>query len=234
MQAINGIPFSMLLILGVIGVAIFVGFHLYRRLILPILLLKETGPAHQKSVDRLEIICWAIYFIVLIYNALMMSLAVTTILLVVISLAFFDFWKNYFAGIILKFSDKLQLGDVISVNELRGKVIAFGSRDLKIVSTIGEEILIPYQLINTEVKIAQKRTPKILYKTFIFEEAIGANLSAKDKLTKAVYANPWIIISRPVNIALEEDHVTLSFYVLSNEFFERAKQRLVMDFRKSI
>jgi phage gp29-like protein len=119
------------------------------------------------------------------------------------------------------------------VNGLHGKVIAFGSRDLKIVSTIGEEILIPYKLINTEVKIAQKRTPKILYKTFVFEEALSANLSAKNKLTKAVYSNPWIIVSRPVNIELEEDRVTLSFYVLSNEFFERAKQRLVMDFRES-
>lgn len=230
MQLLNGIPFSMLLVLGAIGLLIFIGFSLYRRLLLPILLLKETGPAHLKQLDRVEIITWGIYFIILIYSVLMMSLVVVTILLAVIGLAFFDFWKNFFSGIILKFGDKFQIGDSINVNGHLGKVITFGSRDLKIVSTVGEEILIPYHLINAEVKIAQKRTPKILYKSLVLEEAMVADAGLKQKLERAIYANPWIIISRPVHIAIEEQRVTLSFYVLNAEFFEKAKHRLLKDF----
>lgn len=226
MQFINGIPFFMLLVLAALGALIFVGFSLYRRLILPIILLKETGQAHRKSVNRLEIIVWSMYLLVVIYYDLITSLPVTVIILALILVAFFDFWRNYFSGIVLKFGDKLHLGDSITVNGHSGKILEFGNRTLKIINTIGEEMLIPYRLINTEVKIGQKSAPKILYKTLVLE-----GVGIKQKIENAIYTNPWIIISRPFSIALEDQRATLNFYVLNQEYFEKAKGRLLRDLK---
>ncbi len=227
MQLINGITFSMLFILAIIGLIIFVGFNIYRRLILPIILLKETGPAHQKSLVRLEIVIWAIYFVIVLYHSLVASMAITLVLLTLILFAFFDFWINYFSGIILKFGGNFHIGDSITVNEYSGKILEFGNRDIKLVSSIGEELLIPYRLVNKEVKIGQKSTPKILFKTFVLEEALKDDTNSKQKMEKAIYKNPWIIISSPVNIVLEGQRATLSFYVLNNDFFEKAKRHLL-------
>jgi hypothetical protein len=230
MLDINGIPFSMLFILTVFGLAIFVAFSLYKRLILPIVLLKDSGQAHRKSVARLEIIVWAIFFLSLVYYALVASLPVTIILLTLIIFAFFDFWRNYFTGIILKLGDKLQLGDSIVVNGHSGKIVAFGNRDIKMESTIGEEILIPYRLANTEIKIGQKSKPKILFKTFVLDENIeDSSIGLKQKIEQAVYTNPWIIISSPVTIRMEGQKAILNFYVLNNDFFEKAKRKLLQD-----
>ena len=229
MQIINGIPFSMLLILAALGVIIFIGFNLYRRLILPMMLLKDSGKAHQKSFARTEIIVWMVYVIAVIYFALVKSLPVTMVLLALVVFAFFDFWKNYFAGIILKFGDKLQLGDSITVNDHSGKIVEFGNRAMKMMSDIGEEMLIPYRLVNSEVKIGQKSTPKTLLKTFVLENKGNKEMGMKQKIEKAIYNNPWIIISNPVNVMLEGEKATLSFYVLNKEFYEKAKQRLAKD-----
>ena len=229
MQMINGIPFSMLLILAALGVIIFIGFNLYRRLILPMMLLKDSGKAHQKSFARTEIIVWMVYVITVIYFALVKSLPVTMVLLALVVFAFFDFWKNYFAGIILKFGDKLQCGDSITVNEHTGTIVEFGNRAIKMMSDIGEEMLIPYRLVNTEVKIGQKSTPKTLLKTFVLENEGNKQVGTKQKIESAIYNNPWIIISNPVNVMLEGEKATLSFYVLNKEFYEKAKQRLVKD-----
>ncbi|MCB0706729.1 MAG: mechanosensitive ion channel [Saprospiraceae bacterium] len=225
MTIINGIPFSTLFVLALVGVNIFIGFNLYRRLILPILLLKESGRTHQKQVDRAEIIVWAIYIIAAIYFALIASLPVAFILIALMVFSFFDFWRNFFSGIILKLGDKLQLGDSISVNGHTGKIIEFGNRALKITSSFGEEVLIPYSLINTEIKIEQKSRPKILLKTFVLEE-VSAN---KNKIETAIYNNPWILISSPISISMENQQTRLSFYVLDNAFFEKAKQQLLTD-----
>jgi hypothetical protein len=230
MLDINGISFSMLFVLTIVGLAIFVAFSLYKRLILPIVLLKDNGPAHCKSVARLEVIVWAIFFLSLVYYALVASLPVTVILLTLIIFAFFDFWRNYFTGIIMKLGDKLQLGDSIVVNGHSGKIVEFGNRDIKMESTIGEEILIPYRLANTEIKIGQKSKPKILFKTFVLDENIeDSSIGLKQKIEQAVYTNPWIIISSPVTIRMEGQKAILNFYVLNNDFFEKAKRKLLQD-----
>lgn len=229
MQIINGIPFSMLLLLAVLGLIIFIGFSLYRRLILPMILIKDTGKTHLKSLVRLEILVWAVYFLVVIYYGLVTSLPIIALLIILIVFAFFDFWRNYFSGIILKFGDKLHQGDSITVNEHSGKILAFGSRTLKIVSSVGEELLIPYRLVNKEIKIGQKSTPKTLFKTLVIDETAKDQINRKKEIEKVIYSNPWIIISAPINIELEDHRTNLSFYVLNNDFFEKAKLRLLKD-----
>ena len=229
-MTIKGIPFSMLFILAILGLLIFVAFSLYKRLILPIILLKDNGQAHRKSIVQLEIIVWAIFFFSLVYYALVASLPVTLILLSLIILAFLDFWRNYFTGIIMKFGDKLQLGDSIVVNGHSGKIVAFGNRAIRMESTIGEEILIPYRLTNTEIKIGQKHQPKILCKTLVLDETIkDSNTPLKQKIEHAIYTNPWIIISSPVTITVQDQKATLSFYVLNHDFFEKARYKLLQD-----
>lgn len=228
-QILHGISFPMLFLLGIIGAVIFISFGVYRRLILPVLLSKDSGSTHYKTLGRVEIVVWTVYIMAVIYFSLLNSLLVTVILLALVVFAFFDFWKNYFAGIILRFSDKIQVGDSITINDYSGKIIKFGNRALKMISPIGEEILIPYHRINAEVKIGQKRVPKVLFKTFVLEGVVKDYAKAKQQLEKVAYKNPWIIISKPITIALEDQRASLSFYVLNNDFFEKAKWRLLKD-----
>lgn len=229
-QILHGLSFSILFLLAILGAGIFIGFGLYRRLILPIILSKDSrSKNHPETIDRVEIVVWIVFVMVFIYYSLLSSLLVTVILLALAVIAFYDFWKNYFAGIILRFSAKIQVGDTITINDYSGKIMEFGNRALKMISPIGEEILIPYQRINAELKIGQKHVPKVLNKTFVLEGAVKGHVRAKQQLEKALYKNPWIIISKPISIALEDQRATLSFYVLNNDFFDKAKERLLRD-----
>ena len=132
-------------------------------------------------------------------------------------------------GITLKFGDRFQVGDFITVGAHSGRVLEFGNRALKIVGALGDEMLVSYRLISKEVMIGQKSTPKVLSKTIVLEQAVGGETDVKQKINKAICTNPWIIISSPVGIGVEDGRVTVSFYVLNNEFFEKAKRRLLKD-----
>lgn len=219
----------MLFLLGIVGVLLLLGFSLYRKLILPRILLKENGQSHYEGLIQLEIVSWAIFVLAVIYYGLVKSLPVTLILLGLVLFAFFDFWRNYFTGISLKFGHKLQIGDSISVNGHSGRILAFGNRALKMINEEGEEMLMPYTLINKEVKIGQKSTPQILYKPLVLENIPMGKKDLKKNIEKAIFSNPWILISSPVHIAIEKDQVLLNFYVLNNEFFEKARRQLVKD-----
>lgn len=228
MQSINGIPISMLAILCILGIGIFITFSLYKRLILPVVLLRDNGHTSSKYFQRIEIVVWGLYLITVIYLALVASLPVTAILLTIIIFAFYDFWRNYFTGITLKLGNRLQLDDSIMVNGHSGRIVEFGNRNIKIESTIGEEILIPYRLASSEIKINQKGAPKVLSKTLEIDLSSISNFhELKPRLEKAIYSNPWILISSPISIRIDERKATIKCYVINNDFYEKAKQLIL-------
>lgn len=229
MNTLQGIPFSMILLLAAASVLLYLGFRGYRQLLLPIVVLKADGQDRQKTLRRIELLAWAIYVAVGIYFSLKVSLVITLALLALVSLAFFDFWRNFFAGIVLKFGDNFQLGDFITINGYSGTVAGFGNRTLKIVTTAGEEILSPYSLVKHEIKIEQKQLPKTLFKTLEIENLPPEKKDWHQALTAAIYANPWIIISNPVEVAVQDNRAVLRFSVLDPVFFERARRRLLAD-----
>ena len=212
-----------------LGLILYVGFSLYRKMILPVALLKEHGIEHQKTLSKFEIIAWTVFFAVVVYFALKASLVITLVLLLLILLAFFDFFRNFFPGLAIKFGDNFQIGDHITVNDAKGRVTDFGFRSIKLVTATGEEILMPYRLINSAVKIEQKSVPKVLFKSLVVEDEKKMSVDFKQRIRAAIYTNPWIIISSPVNIAVVGKRATLDFYTLNNDLFEKARQRLLKD-----
>ena len=149
--------------------------------------------------------------------------------MVLILLAFFDFFRNFFPGLAIKFGDNFQIGDHITVNDAKGRVTEFGYRAIKLVTAEGEEILMPYRLINSAVKIEQKSVPKVLFKSVVIEDKKNGVVDFKQRIKDAIYTNPWIIISSPVNIAVTDNQANIDFYTLNNELFEKARQRLLKD-----
>jgi len=225
----NDFSFSMLLFFVAVGILIFIGFNIYRRWVLPNTSIRQDQDQHRMTFIRLEIISWSLFFVSVIYYSLSTALTIAVFLITLVVLIFFDFWRNYFSGIIYKFEGKLQPGDTISVNGHSGRVLEFGTRALKMMDGDGDEVLISYHSINSEVKIEQKLAAELLCKTFIIEVELGEHSEAKPKLEMALFTNPWIILSKPVRIAWDDRGTILNFYVLNNEFFERAKRQLLKD-----
>ncbi|MEZ4883813.1 MAG: mechanosensitive ion channel [Chitinophagales bacterium] len=227
MDFIKEIPLSMLMLIVVIGILIFLAFNLYKKLMLPTLLKRDD--AAQKKLDRVELLVWGGFFEVVIYYCLKTSLLVTSVWLFLILVVFFDFWRNFFAGIVLRFGGHFQLGDSITFNGYSGRVTHFGNSTLKMVTAEGEEILSPYRLVNKEVKIAQKNKPKTVFKTLKIEDLSENASDLQQVISNVVYANPWIVVSQPVEITIQNGGATLGFWVLNNDFFEKAKRRLLED-----
>jgi hypothetical protein len=229
MELIQGLPTYIIIITIIVGLLLYIGFRLYRKIILPVALLKENGLKQQKVLIKIEIIVWAIFFTAVAYFALKASLVITLVLLLLILLAFFDFFRNFFPGLAIKFGDNFELGDHITVNEVQGKVIDFGYRSIKLITAKGEEILMPYRLINSAVKIEQKSVPKVLFKSLVIEDNKHGAVDFKQRIRETIYTNPWIIISSPVNISITGNQATLDFYTLNNDLYEKARLRLLKD-----
>lgn len=208
----------------IIGAVLFIGFRLYEKLRLPVVLLTKEGKKIRKNFQKLEFLVWALFLTIVLFYAIKSSILVTLTLLLIVTLAFFIFWKNYFAGIPIKFGSNFDLGDSISVNGISGVVTGLGNTNITILSTIGEETLIPYSALKSEIKIKQKSIPKVLYKTMVIEGENDSSHAYKQKLQNLLNANPYIIVTKPYSISIEEDKTTAGFHVLDDELYEKAKR----------
>lgn len=215
----NLFTFSTLL---AIGVLLFLGFMIYRRFRMPAVVLKRDRYKHEQKIQKIEFVVWAIYFLMIIYVALTGNLVVTIIVLLLLILAFFKFWKNYFAGIVIKFTNKFEIGDSITINSLKGNIIEMGFTSLILATAEGTEVILPYSSLDTQIKIEQKSSPKILSKSMYIPDFYLRTSDQKSELLKLLSANPWIILSKPIQLSTDEKGTNLSFFVINNEIYNKA------------
>ncbi len=204
------------------GFLIFIGFRLYRRFRMPAVVIKRDRYKHEQKLQKIEFVVWACFLFLTIYLALRGNLIVSLIILLLVILAFFKFWKNYFAGIVIKFTNKFEIGDSITINDVKGNIIEMGLTNLVLATAEGTEVLLPYSKLDKEIKIEQKSSPKILSKSMFIPDFYLKTSAQKQELLNLLSSNPWLILSKPIQISGDEKGTNLSFFVINNEIYNKA------------
>jgi len=74
-------------------------------------------------------------------------LIIAGITMIFIILSFKDIWLNLIAGIIIKKSSKLKMGETIKIKNIEGKIIKIGSLETEIKTKKNETVHIPNSLL---------------------------------------------------------------------------------------
>jgi len=205
-----------------IGFLFFLGFKVYRKFRMPTVILKRDRYKHEQKIQKIEFIVWAVFLLIVIYFALTRNVIITITVLALLGLAFYKFWKNYFAGIVIKFTNKFEMGDSITIDSLKGNIIEMGFTSLILATAEGTEVILPYSNLDRQIKIEQKSSPKILSKSMFIPDFYLRTSDQKTKLINLLSANPWIILSKPINLSTDEKGTNLSFFVMNNEIYNKA------------
>ena len=76
-----------------------------------------------------------------------MSLIIAGITVIFMILSFKDIWSNLIAGIIIKRSGKLKIGETIKIKNIEGKIIKIGLLETEIETKSKETVHIPNSLL---------------------------------------------------------------------------------------
>ncbi|MCF8236895.1 MAG: mechanosensitive ion channel [Saprospiraceae bacterium] len=221
-----GLPFRVMFTSLLCALVIYIVFRGYRRFILPGKLQRPQGVRTQHLFRQVEISTWSVFAIIVLYILLSHNILVATILVAIVFVAFRDFWSNFFLGITYAFSGDIRVGDHIVVGETKGRVAQFGYQAVHLVTAKGEKVLLPYRLMNVAVRIEQQGTLDVKFMSLTVEVDVQELDSVYQRIKDAMYANPWVIVTRPIDIVMDKNRVELRFYVLDQNMYERAKRRL--------
>jgi len=137
--------------LVLIGILLFVFFNLTSAYVVPIIQKKQAKA--DLFWKRIKIVLWSLYLLLcygLLFSANMyLTLAVSAMVLA----TGWSFWTNFFAGILIRFSNQYKVDDYISTDFVTGKIKAIKTSYTEVVNGKGELLVIPnLQLKNAVLK----------------------------------------------------------------------------------
>ncbi len=232
----ENIPIGLLLFLGVAATILIVVFWLLHRYVLPLIKNRKSERTASIWLLRVEALSWAAFALFAIYRLLLASPVITLILVTLICVLGWNFWKDFFAGLLFRLERKLDLGDVIHFEGTNGKrqegiVHTINSRSISILQTNGESILIPYHRLDDLILSKSHPEGNLLRHTFTVEVKETNPAKAKMQLQKLLFECPWSV---PAQSPIIEDLGNGAFQVTSFTTDSEAAEKLVGFVRERI
>jgi small-conductance mechanosensitive channel len=217
MRSLENIPVSDILTFLVAGLIIAVVFNIINNYIIPF--IKERQATTLKWWQRIQIIIWVLFVALFYIKMLQANLIVTVILSVLVFGIGFNYWRNVFAGILIKFSNQFRAGDIISADFAQGQLSAINLSQTKLVNEKGELVVIPNAKIRTAVL-------KQLYKknnvqTHSFKVQVAADQRSEDLYHLALNC-PYISANQTINIEKKSSaEYLIQVSVIDNSFVDK-------------
>jgi small-conductance mechanosensitive channel len=217
MLSLENIPLSDIFTFLVTGLIIAVVFNIINSYIIPF--IKERQATTLKWWQRIQIIIWLLFVALFYVKMLQANLVVTVILSILLFGIGFNYWRNVFAGILIKFSNQFRAGDIISADFAQGQLSAINLSQTKLVNDKGELVVIPNSKIRTAVL-------KQLYKknnvqTHSFTVEVGTDQNAED-LHNLVLNCPYISANQKISIEKKlGNEYLVQVSVIDNSFVDK-------------
>ncbi|MFT5645738.1 MAG: small-conductance mechanosensitive channel [Aureispira sp.] len=217
MLSLENIPVSDIFKFLVTGLIIALAFNIINSYIIPF--IKERQAATIKWWQRIQITIWLLFVTLFYVRMLQANIIVTVILSVLLFGIGFDYWRNVFAGILIKFSNQFRAGDIISADFAQGQLSAIHLSQTKLINDKGELVVIPNAKIRTAVL-------KQLYKknnvqTHSFKVQVATDQSVED-LHRLVLNCPYISANQEINVEKKSNEEYLvQVSVIDNSFVDK-------------
>ena len=134
------------------GAALIAGvFYLIKNYLIPFLKSRQTKERLRFTVFQLEVIIWTTYFMIGISLLIHDSLLTSLILLFLIALIGFNFWRNFFNGIIFKLQKNFEVKDPVQFDNHIGFIDRLTKTNIQIKTETDEIVYVPYFKLNGDL-----------------------------------------------------------------------------------
>jgi len=194
----ESIPIGLLVFFAiVIGVLILV-FWLLRNYVLPLINKRRSARNASIWILRIESLSWFLFSMFALYRLLLVSPTITIVFVTILIVLSWSFWKDFFAGLLLRIERSVEVGDLIRINEgdnttQEDIVQKISYRNITVKRANGEFVLIPYHKLSELSMTKSHREGKLFRQIFTVEMTKMDQLTAKELLLQILYENPWVV-----------------------------------------
>jgi hypothetical protein len=141
--------------------------------------------------------------------------AIAAALLGVVALATFGMLKDVAAGVVLKAAGSCQVGDSIRTQNVSGKISRMGMRTLALVISDGDELVVPYSRVSSDLLWLKAAGSGLCAHTFVLPVAdAGDRGSFFDEVRRLVLLHGAAAVSRPPEMRLVPSGLEVTVFTL--------------------
>jgi small-conductance mechanosensitive channel len=214
---LENIPYVEIVTFLLAGLLLLFVFNIVNGYVIPF--IKEKENAIGKWWQRIQIISWLLFASLFYVTMLQANIIVTTIFTVLIFGIGWNYWRNVFAGILIKFSSQFRVGDIISSDYAVGELNAVMLSQTQLINSKGELVVIPNYKIREGVlkQLYQKHN----LQTHSFVVKIAQDKTSED-LYQLALACPYISANQDIVIEKKQlDEYLLKVSIIDNSFIEK-------------
>ena len=197
MKNITDIPVQNTLLLLLIGSVLALSFYVVRNYIIP--LIRNNKKGVKKFWQKVEIISWLVFAVVVLIVLLRVNLFLSSAILVLLLMLGWGYWKNIFSGLVIKLTDELVVDEVISGDFGEGKIKSIRLSVTELSNDKGELMSIPNGVLRSSVVKHLHKKSSLKTNTFsipMFENESLLNIKELMINCPFVAANQNIIVER--------------------------------------
>ena len=174
---VSEIQLYKLLFYVLFGAILFVVLYIINHYVIP--LIKRKQHQINKYWQKLQIIVW-LFFIGMFFIALIRANMFITLIFMVIILGLgWNFWSNIFSGIVIRFTNQFEPGEVISTDFAKGELKSINLSQSELINDKGETIVVPNKKLRGAVLTHYHKKSNVQMHSFTVEFS--------DKTIEAVY-----------------------------------------------
>jgi hypothetical protein len=198
----GSISWTNLLVLAALFALVFLVLYLLKKYVIPLFMKGQDQSKNQLFLLRVETVTWLAYTLVALVVLFADSFTVTAGIIVVVGLVGFNFWRDFFPGLLMRVSNKYSVNDLVRHEPYSGKLIKMGYTTMHIRTEQEEEIYIPYRKVVSDVFIKRQSTGKLMSAKMIL------HLGGKD-VDRVLREVPHWLFECPWSIPQNENQVQL-------------------------
>jgi len=217
MQNITDIPVQRLLLLILIGGVLALSFYVVRNYIIP--LLRNNKGVVKKYWQKIEIISWLVFVLVVLITVLRVNFFLSATILTVLLILGWNYWRNILAGLIIKLTDQFVKGEIISGEFGEGTIKLIWISMTEISNDKGELISIPNHVLRSSVVKHLHNKSSLKTNTFI----VPLNQSNSIQGVRDMILNcPFIAVSQEIIVErLSENECSVKATLIDVSFEEK-------------
>ena len=213
---VSEIQLYKLLFYVLFGAILFVVLYIINHYVIP--LIKRKQHQINKYWQKLQIIAW-LFFIGMFFIALIRANMFITLIFMVIILGLgWNFWSNIFSGIVIRFTNQFEPGEVISTDFAKGELKSINLSQSELINDKGETIVVPNKKLRGAVLTHYHKKSNVQMHSFTVEFS--------DKTIEAVYQValncPFISANQKIEVERTQgNEFTINAAVIDSSFVDK-------------
>lgn len=217
---IDQIPFSHFLTFVLVGLALYLVLYILDSYVIPT--LKEKRSSIDPLWQKIKIISWLLFFGIVYSSLFRKNMAITLVFTVVILGLGWNYWRNVFSGILIKFKNQLKRGDFISTDFTKGVIRSVSLAQSELVNDKGELVIIPNYKLRSSVLKHLQETNNVKVYTFLFTSSKNESV---DDIYHLALNCPYISVNQDIVVKRDiSNKFQIKASIIDNSFAERVNR----------